>query len=98
VRRFFATLQNLQLVGRNGMHKYNNQDHSMMTGLLAAENILGANYDLWEMNVDQEYQEEFRGGSSESLGRSLADLASSQPAVPERVLIHAVEAAVEYET
>jgi protoporphyrinogen oxidase len=98
VRRFFATLPNLQLVGRNGMHKYNNQDHSMMTGLLAVENILGANYDLWEVNTDQEYQEEFQGGRSEGLGRSLAELASGQPMVPERIHLRAVEPAVEYET
>lgn len=50
---------NLHLVGRNGMHKYNNQDHSMMTALLCAENILaGANkYDLWQVNEDAEYHE-----------------------------------------
>ena len=40
-------LSNLQLVGRNGMHKYNNQDHSMITALYAARNILGGRYDLW---------------------------------------------------
>lgn len=50
--------RNLQLVGRNGMHKYNNQDHSMITGLYAARNICGANYDLWAVNTDPEYHEE----------------------------------------
>jgi protoporphyrinogen oxidase len=45
-------------VGRNGMHRYNNQDHSMMTAILAAENIAtGSNHDLWEVNVEQEYYE-----------------------------------------
>ena len=45
-------------VGRNGMHRYNNQDHSMMTAILAAENIAtGSNHDLWEVNVEQEYHE-----------------------------------------
>jgi protoporphyrinogen oxidase len=58
VRQFLKRFDNLQPVGRNGMHKYNNQDHSMLTGLLSAENILGANHDLWAINTDQEYQEE----------------------------------------
>jgi hypothetical protein len=53
-----ANLRNLQLVGRNGMHKYNNQDHSMMTALYAARNIMGANYDLWAVNTEPEYHEE----------------------------------------
>ena len=49
---------NLQLIGRNGMHKYNNQDHAMMTGLLAAKNILGGDFDVWKVNSDAEYHEE----------------------------------------
>ena len=60
IRRFLGGIKNLQLVGRNGMHRYNNQDHSMFTAMLAAENILGANHDLWEVNVEQEYHEEIR--------------------------------------
>jgi protoporphyrinogen oxidase len=50
---------NLQLVGRNGMHKYNNQDHAMMTALLAARNILAGQkkYDVWSVNDDAEYLE-----------------------------------------
>jgi len=52
-------LSNLQLVGRNGMHHYNNQDHSMMTALLAARNIAtNAQFDLWKVNTDAEYHEE----------------------------------------
>ncbi len=49
----------LHLVGRNGMHKYNNQDHAMMTALLTAENILaGENkWDVWQVNQDAEYHE-----------------------------------------
>ena len=49
---------NLQLVGRNGMHKYNNQDHSMMTALCAARNVCGADFDLWAINTEPEYHEE----------------------------------------
>ena len=45
-------------VGRNGMHRYNNQDHSMYTAMLTVENIFGANHDVWNVNVDAEYHEE----------------------------------------
>jgi len=58
VRQFLNRFDNLQLIGRNGMHKYNNQDHSMLTAMLSAENILGANHDLWAINVEPEYHEE----------------------------------------
>ena len=51
-------LTNLQLVGRNGMHMYNNQDHSMLTGYLAAKNILGENHNLWSVNSSAEYHED----------------------------------------
>ena len=50
----------LHLVGGNGMHKYNNQDHAMMTGMLTARNILAGSrvYDVWRVNADAEYIEE----------------------------------------
>jgi protoporphyrinogen oxidase len=60
VREFLDKVENFQTVGRNGMHRYNNQDHSMLTAMLATENILGANHDLWKVNEDQEYHEEIR--------------------------------------
>jgi len=49
----------LHLVGRNGMHKYNNQDHAMMTAMLTARNILASEriYDIWQVNEDAEYHE-----------------------------------------
>ncbi|OCK54441.1 NAD(P)/FAD-dependent oxidoreductase [Bradyrhizobium sp. LMTR 3] len=49
----------LHLVGRNGMHKYNNQDHAMMTAMLTARNILAGEriYDVWQVNEDAEYHE-----------------------------------------
>jgi len=81
LRDFLPTLPNLQLVGRNGMHRYNNQDHSMLTGLLAARNILGAHYDLWKVNVDSEYHEAGEILTEEELRQ----LDASQPLVPERV-------------
>jgi len=49
---------NVHPVGRNGMHKYNNQDHSMLTAMLSVENIFGADHDTWEVNVEEEYHEE----------------------------------------
>jgi protoporphyrinogen oxidase len=58
VREFLAGVPNLQLMGRNGMHRYNNQDHSMLTAMLAARNLLGGRYDLWQVNVDADYHEE----------------------------------------
>lgn len=59
IRRYLEeNVANLQLVGRNGMHKYNNQDHSMMTALCAARNILGAHHDLWAINTEPDYHEE----------------------------------------
>jgi protoporphyrinogen oxidase len=58
VRNFLDGVRNFQLVGRNGQHKYNNQDHSMLTAMLAAENVLGANHDLWQVNEEPEYHEE----------------------------------------
>jgi protoporphyrinogen oxidase len=83
IRHFVESLGNLQLVGRNGMHKYNNQDHSMLTAMLAARNILGASYDLWAVNVDQEYQEEVTG--KEKNVENFARLSLTQPRVPERI-------------
>lgn len=52
-------VRNVHLVGRNGMHRYNNQDHAMMTGLLAARNLLSGErkYDLWAVNDDASYHE-----------------------------------------
>ena len=64
-----ANASNLQLVGRNGMHKYNNQDHSMMTALYAARNICGASYDLWAVNTEPDYHEEKKEGAG---GRDFA--------------------------
>ena len=49
---------NVYPVGRNGMHRYNNQDHSMYTAMLTVENIFGADHDIWSVNVDAEYHEE----------------------------------------
>ncbi|MGH6834452.1 MAG: NAD(P)/FAD-dependent oxidoreductase [Methylocella sp.] len=69
----------LHLVGRNGMHKYNNQDHAMMTGMLTAANILAGQtlYDVWQVNEDAEYGEAGISGAKEAL--------ASARFVPQRV-------------
>jgi protoporphyrinogen oxidase len=59
IKSYLGTITNLQTVGRNGLHRYNNQDHSMLTGLLAARNLLGENHDVWEVNTERSYYETF---------------------------------------
>jgi protoporphyrinogen oxidase len=78
IREFLEQVPNLQLVGRNGMHHYNNQDHSMLTGMMAARNILGASYDTWKVNTDAEYLE----SGAILTDDELHGLVSSQPRVP----------------
>jgi len=58
ISSWLAGLKNLQMIGRNGLHRYNNQDHSMLTAILAVENLHGASHDLWSLNSDTSYQEE----------------------------------------
>jgi protoporphyrinogen oxidase len=78
-----ARYPNLHLVGRNGMHKYNNQDHAMMTAMLCVENILADAklYDLWEVNQDAEYHE--AGAAAE---QQETDGSSGLRSVPKRVV------------
>ena len=55
-----SEFENFQTVGRAGMHKYNNQDHSLLSGILAGKNYLcapGSPFALWDINIDAEYQE-----------------------------------------
>ncbi|MCH9675592.1 MAG: NAD(P)/FAD-dependent oxidoreductase [Gammaproteobacteria bacterium] len=80
LRDFLGGFENIYPVGRNGMHKYNNQDHSMLAAMLAVENIHGADYDLWEVNEEQQYHEQVT--TEESAATQLAALASTQPRVP----------------
>ena len=73
-------------VGRNGMHKYNNQDHSMFTAMLSVENILGADHDVWAVNVEEDYHEESRGDEdAEQLTLSGRPATQSLPRSPEPV-------------
>jgi hypothetical protein len=56
--KFSNTIENLQLIGRYGSFKYNNQDHSILMGMLAARNIVeNENNNIWEINTDYEYHE-----------------------------------------
>jgi protoporphyrinogen oxidase len=76
---------NLHLVGRNGMHKYNNQDHAMMTAMLCAENILADTklYDLWQVNQDAEYHETGAAPAEEPGGAALRLVPTRVVATPE---------------
>jgi len=81
VREFLADVPNLQLVGRNGMHRYNNQDHSMLTAILAARNVLGASHNLWNLEVDSGYLE----AGPDMTSAQIQALEESQPRVPRMV-------------
>ena len=59
IRTWLDPIENLQQVGRNGLHRYNNSDHSMLTAIRAVENYLaGAGHDIWAVNADSAYHEE----------------------------------------
>ncbi len=75
IRRDLGGLANLSVIGRNGMHKYNNQDHSMMTAILAVRNLEGGRFNLWNVNTDAEYHEE--GAPDERSGRQMPGRAAS---------------------
>jgi protoporphyrinogen oxidase len=85
LQTFVNGLENLQTVGRNGLHRYNNQDHAMLTGILAARNIvLHQHHDLWTVNTDQEYLEEIVPENRTGNGRAPAprDDETGRPATP----------------
>ena len=61
LRKWIDQFENLFLIGRNGMHRYNNQDHSMLTAMVAVDNILAGHKgkdNIWSVNTEQEYHEE----------------------------------------
>ena len=61
LKTYLNTIENLYCVGRNGQHRYNNQDHSMLTAMLAVESILSGESDrtvIWDINTEEEYHEE----------------------------------------
>ena len=67
IKEWILGLENFQTVGRNGMHRYNNQDHSMLTAMLAIRNILGEDHDIWNVNVERSYHEEFTTEKKKSI-------------------------------
>ena len=79
IREYLERFENLQTCGRNGLHRYNNQDHSMWTAILAALNIVdGASHDVWSVNTEADYLEE--GELVEALLEfSAADAAPVEP-------------------
>ncbi|MGH7570261.1 MAG: NAD(P)/FAD-dependent oxidoreductase [Gemmatimonadota bacterium] len=77
IRDWLEGLSNLHTVGRNGQHRYNNQDHSMLTGLLAARNLAGERNDVWDVNVEPEYHEETRRAKDAGGGRAVPEAAST---------------------
>ena len=80
VRQYLATFPNLQAAGRNGLHKYNNQDHSMVTAMLAASALMGGKGDPWLVNVEDEYLES--GDDLSQINKDLPALLTTQPHVP----------------
>ncbi|HTW10820.1 MAG TPA: NAD(P)/FAD-dependent oxidoreductase [Acidimicrobiales bacterium] len=83
VRRWLAeNVPNVHPVGRNGMHRYNNQDHSMYTAMLTVENLIGARHDVWSVNVEEEYHEEMRSAHTPEGGSAAPGRASSGRSAP----------------
>lgn len=76
IRGYLARFPNLQLIGRNGQHRYNNQDHSMLTGIYAARNIAGENHDVWAVNTETEYHE-----AGDGAAKSVSDDRSTPSAI-----------------
>ena len=70
LREYLETFENFQTIGRNGLHRYNNQDHAMLTGMLSVRNMmLGEQNDLWVVNAEQEYHEEIAPETEEQRER-----------------------------
>jgi protoporphyrinogen oxidase len=86
IRKWLDGLPNLHLIGRNGQHRYNNQDHSMVTACYAAENIAAgrAVHDVWDVNVDAEYHEEVRAADNPS-GDRLVPGRATEAAIEELI-------------
>jgi protoporphyrinogen oxidase len=90
IRSYVSGFANLQTIGRNGTHTYNNQDHSMVMGMLAVRNLFGDEHDVWTLDQPDEYLEELHEASTPSLRFDGRTLASTQPLFP--TLVRAREA------
>jgi hypothetical protein len=82
IRAYVERFGNMQTIGRNGTHTYNNQDHSMVMGMLAVRNLLGETHDVWDIDHADEYLEELREADDASPERGSRALASTQPLFP----------------
>jgi len=82
IRACVERFGNLQTIGRNGTHTYNNQDHSMVMGMLAVRNLFGETHDVWDIDHADQYLEELREGSESSPSQDGRALASTQPLFP----------------
>ena len=82
-----VNVPNVHPVGRNGMHRYNNQDHSMYTAMLTVENIMGASHDVWSVNVEEEYHEQMKPGRGRGRRRRASGRAA--PVLPKRTEVGA---------
>ena len=82
VRKHVSGFVNLQTIGRNGTHTYNNQDHSMVMGMLAVRNLFGEKNDLWAIDSQDEYLEEMSETQERSRALDLRQLASTQRLSP----------------
>ena len=60
IRKYLNGIQNLTLMGRSGMFRYDNSDHALLSGLLAARNYMGSDHDLWRINTEKVYHEEYQ--------------------------------------
>ncbi len=87
IRKWLERLPNLHLVGRNGQHRYNNQDHSMVTAVYAAENIVAGRqvHDVWDVNVDAAYHEEVRANDNQRPGDRLVPERLGDPTIEELI-------------
>jgi protoporphyrinogen oxidase len=84
IRRWLETIGNLTQVGRNGLHRYNNSDHSMLTAMRAVDNILlGSEHDIWAVNAEQVYHEA-RTENEEPYRKPPETPAMSQPLAGDR--------------
>ena len=89
LRRYMTTFENLQTIGRNGLHRYNNQDHSMLTGVYAARNTVDGAYDVWSVNTEKEYHEEARSDAARISDRAVPARVSApedRAATPEALI------------
>jgi protoporphyrinogen oxidase len=82
IRAYVEGFANLQTIGRNGTHTYNNQDHSMVMGMLAVRNLMGERHDVWNIDQADEYLEELREAGDGARGQDQRALASTQPMFP----------------